>query len=103
MRPKGSPKTAGSGRKKGTPNRNTIPCQELADSLGINPFEVLLRFAAGQYKALGIKKPLDPAIRAKAASEAVKYLHHQLRAHEHKGDLGIKVTIVDYTREKPNA
>jgi hypothetical protein len=100
MRPKGSPKTPGSGRKKGSKNKNSVPCRDLADHLGINPFEVLLLFAAGQYGALGIKKPLDPALRAKAAADATKMIHAQPRA-PITGEVGIKVTVIDYT-DKPN-
>lgn len=94
----GTPKPAGSGRKKGTPNKNTIPADELADRLGINPYEVLLRYAAGDAKALGLKS-VESGVRAKAAAEATKYLHSQRRSM----DIGIKepirVIIEDYTRK----
>lgn len=107
------PRPQGSGRKKGTPNKDAPPCAEIAAKLGIEPFEVLLRFAAGDWEGLGyaeeryvthmdkfgtyVKWTIDPAVRARAAAEATKYLHTQLRATEITGDLGITLKVEDYT------
>lgn len=44
------------GRSKGTLNKKTRDLYEIMDRLECNPFEVLLHFAKGDYKALG----LDP-------------------------------------------
>lgn len=49
-------KTKTGGRVKGTPNKKTRDLFEIAERLDCNPFEVLLHFAKGDYKALG----LDP-------------------------------------------
>jgi hypothetical protein len=92
----GQPKHPGSGRKPGTPNRATREAQELADQLGINPFEVLLRFAAGDTDALGLKpyvdgkgRHRDPAVpldlRMQAAAAASRFLLPQLKAVEMTG------------------
>lgn len=85
------------GRSKGTPNKKTLQAQELADSLGINPFEVLLHFIAGDYKALKLEKTktlytsagesyevdmITPEIRLQAAKEAVQYLLPKRKALE---------------------
>lgn len=97
--PRGTPRPPNSGRKKGTPNKNSVPVAELADLLGINPAEILLRFASGDAKALGLKSIAVP-VRAKAAADAAKYIHAQ----KHQSDLNIKevqVTIRDYTSKVP--
>lgn len=89
-------KVPGSGRKKGTPNKVRTPdLQNLAEELGINPFEVLLCYAAGDWQALGYKKECDtkytiqgepyevrvitPEVRVKAAAEACQYLFAKKR------------------------
>lgn len=92
----GDSRPAGAGRKPGTPNRPTRRAQELADQLGIDPFEVLLRFAAGDTEALGLKSyvdgkgrqrdpmvPLD--LRMQAAAAAARFLLPQLKAVEVTG------------------
>lgn len=93
MGAKGQSRTGG--RKKGTPNKLTKELQELTEKLGIDPFEVLLRLAAGDWRGLGypkgiaigpfgIKCPtIDPSVRAKAASEACSYLFPKRKAIEH--------------------
>jgi hypothetical protein len=101
------------GRVKGTPNRTTLPLQELAQKLNCNPFEILLRFAMGDAKGLGyaldtveqttpkgdiIEKPLiTPEIRVKAASEAAQYLYPKRKAIEHSGE----ITSVQVEKLKP--
>lgn len=84
MGAKGSTKTGG--RKKGVPNKLTKELQDLTERLGVDPFEVLLMIAAGDWKGLGYPKgiaigpfgirypTIDPSVRAKAASEACGYL-----------------------------
>lgn len=86
--PKGRVKTGG--RKKGTPNKQAEELRDIADRLGVNPFEVLLLFAKGDWKALGYKKrkyapdpEIHPSIRARAAAEANQYLHPKRKAIEH--------------------
>lgn len=81
------------GRKKGTRNRNTIEAQLLAKEMGVNPLQILLWIAAGDYKALGynseyietkFKKeeriPLN--MRKSAAKEVLPYLTPQLKSIE---------------------
>lgn len=101
------------GRGKGTPNKNTLPLQQLADKLGCSPFEILCRFAIGDAKGLGyttdivhsttskgeiIEKPLiGPELRVKAASEAAQYLYPKRKAIEHSGE----ITSVQVEKLKP--
>jgi hypothetical protein len=112
-RPKGSAKIGG--RQKGTPNKATYNAQEIAERLGIHPFEVICHTVAGNWKALGyktesveqctpdggilLKDRITLDMRLKAAIEACKYLHTQLKAVEVKNsaeDAGFKVIIEDY-------
>lgn len=73
----------------------------LADELGVQPFEILLRAAAGDWRGLGYSSgfetkytangtayevdilPID--LRIAAAKEAAQYLHPKKRAIEHSG------------------
>jgi hypothetical protein len=53
MRPKGSPKTPGSGRKKGTPNKKTEALLELLERKNFSPAEAMIyvyRKAIKEYK-----------------------------------------------------
>lgn len=103
MRPKGSGKTPGSGRKKGTPNKDVLPLEQKAQELGVDPFEILLHFASGNWKALGYdaetrtyftaagieaEEPIiKPEHRLKAATEACSYIHAKRKAVEMKVEL----------------
>ena len=105
------------GRKKGTRNKNSVIIEEMAIKLGVSPFEVLLRFADGDWKGLGYEnecyfseKPdgavkmgyvITPESRLKAAESAAKYLYPQKQAITHSvdGDSGIKVVVEDYSKE----
>lgn len=90
------------GRKKGTPNKSTLPLKELAEKLDVDPFEVLLRFAAEDWKGLGyeartetkftpqglevVEYVIAPQMRLKAAAEACQYLHPKRKAVEQTVD-----------------
>jgi hypothetical protein len=92
------------GRQKGTPNKIKADLRAIAKKMGIDPFEVLLLFASGNWKKLGYDKEryisgmneygvfekwtIDPAVRAKAAAEAAQYLFPKLKAIEHTGKDG---------------
>lgn len=90
------------GRAKGTPNRSTIELQKKAHELGVDPFEILCLFAKGDWQTLGYKSEvfvtidgeksssyrltIDPAVRAKCASEIASYLFPKRKAIEHSSD-----------------
>ena len=91
------------GRKKGTPNKSIDPLKERAEKLKIDPFEILLLFANGDWESLGypaatfVKEGstfvneelyIKPETRARAAAEACQYLHPKLKAIEHTGKDG---------------
>jgi hypothetical protein len=77
------------GKPKGAVHGFTQKAKEVAARLGIDPFEILLRFAAGDWKALGYKSEkyskkstrfiISPETRAKAAQEATQYIVPKLR------------------------
>lgn len=114
--PKGRPKPEGSGRKKGTLNKSSWDARAIAEELGINPMEFLLKFAAGDWKGLGydnecffVEKPdgavkmgfvVTPDLRVKASAEAAKYLFPTKKAIEVSnspdGD-GFKIIVEDYS------
>jgi hypothetical protein len=53
-----------------------------ADDMGVDVFEILLKFAAGDAGALGIEEPIAPALRLKAALEAAQYIYPKRKAIE---------------------
>ncbi len=76
--------------RKGSPNKDTVDAKALSQSLGIDPFEILLHFAAGNWDKLGYKEPtkeikvaggagyevdvISPELRVSAAKDAANYL-----------------------------
>jgi hypothetical protein len=98
MRPPGSPKTPGSGRKKGTPNKKTGEVAQLFQRLNSDPLEVLALMAKGDWAALGYKKPppmkLALELRFWAAKEGAQYLHPKRKAIEVKAEVESKGTGV---------
>lgn len=112
-RPVGLPKTGG--RKKGSPNKRTRELIERADAIGVDPFEILLRFAKGDWKGLGYESEtmtkiaaggvkveierIDPELRMKAAAEAAQYLYPKRKAIELKSDQESPIEV--YLRMDP--
>lgn len=96
MAAKGQRKTGG--RKRGTPNKRTEPLIERAEKLGIDPFEILLHFAKGNWECLGYESAtttaftnagiefeeptISPELRVTAAKAACEYLHPKRKAIE---------------------
>jgi hypothetical protein len=72
------------GKPKGAVHSFTRAARETAARLDIDPFEILLHFAAGDHRHLGYDKPIDPWIRCRAAQEAAQYILPKLRAIEQK-------------------
>jgi hypothetical protein len=117
--PKGHPRYGG--REKGKPNRSTLELQEIARKHECDPFEILILFAKGDYKALGYEKErvvsvnfetgeevkvltITPELRQKSAKDACEYLHAKRKAIELKpdGDTEKKIeSIEDFLRKLP--
>jgi len=88
-------KSAG-GRPKGSKNKNSIKSQEIAESMGVDPLEVLLMFVAGDWKGLGYDSPTHEMIlnggivveveriplsmRQKAAKDVMPYIKPALKS-----------------------
>lgn len=101
-------------RPKGVPNRKTTELQEIAERIGVNPFEILCLFAKEDWKGLGYEKAtytkvfqdggtmeierISPELRFQAAKEASKYLFPQRKAVElsTQDDAGFKIIVEDY-------
>jgi hypothetical protein len=106
------------GRQKGTPNRRILPLREKANELGVDPFEVLLRFAKGDWEGLGYHEEkevvgysqsgdaiedytITPETRMQAAKSACEYLYPKLKAVEHSGPDGsdLPAAVIIYKTE----
>lgn len=91
------------GRKKGTLNKKTQDQLEIAKKHKISPFEILLFFASGDWKALGFKSEtkirytssgegyevphITPEHRLKAASECCQYLYPKRKSIQITNDI----------------
>jgi hypothetical protein len=86
------------GRKKGTPNKKSLPLAEIASQIDVDPFRILLLIAKGAWEELGFQGPTKIQLgasgvpyhvevitldhRLKAAAEASQYLYPKLKAIE---------------------
>ncbi len=101
-------------RPKGSKNRRTRLVEEIADRFDIDPFEVLMMIAAGDWKGLGYEtkskitytaqgieveeENVPLAQRCQAAKEAAKYLYAQKQSVSlSTGDSGVEIIVKDYT------
>lgn len=104
------------GRPKGSKNIRSITVEMIAARFKIDPFEVLMMIAAGDWKGLGYKEETktsfaasgiefeEPWIklsdRVQAAKEAAKYLYSQKQSVQvSTGESGIKIIIEDYSKK----
>lgn len=104
------------GRQKGSLNKRTQLVEDIAARFDLDPFEVLMLFMMGDWKALGYEnecyfaeKPdgeikmgyvIPPELRMNAAKEASKYLYAQKKAVElSSGETGIKIIVEDYLKK----
>lgn len=105
------------GRLKGSKNKHSFQVEEIAQKFDVEPFEVLMMIAVGDWKGLGFDSPNktsftsagieyeEPHIklsdRVQAAKEACKYLYSQKQSVAvSTGDQGFKVVVEDYTQAK---
>jgi hypothetical protein len=97
------------GRTKGVPNKRNQNLIDLAADLDINPIEILLKFAAGDFRGLGYASGqttseggtdwvISPEMRLQAAAKVAPYLYPKRKAVEINtsaetlGDLILKAT-----------
>jgi len=111
---KGQSKVAGSGRKKGTINKKSQALADRAAELGIDPFEILLFYAAGDYEKLGCsefvvktspdgstweEEAIPHQLRQKSAKDVAEYIHPKLKSVEISGGLDTTTeTYEEYLR-----
>lgn len=76
---KGGPKTPGSGRKKGTPNRFTQNLMGICEEKGLDVFESLVEIA--------LDKDPENKDRFPALKELAQYLYPKRKALEHSGEI----------------
>lgn len=105
------------GRQKGAKGKMNFNAMELAQELGIDPLEFLLRMARGDYEYFGFTEPnkvsytnagiefeepnLKMSDRVTCAKEAAKYLHSAKQAMAISTDeAGFKITVEDYSKKK---
>lgn len=74
------PKTPGSGRKKGTPNKRTQQAAEILAEVGCDPLRKMAEIASDP------NTPLD--LRVKLYSDLSQYVHPRRKAVEHTGAEG---------------
>ncbi len=90
---RGAPKPAGSGRRKGTPNRATAEISERLAELGCDPIEGMASIAANE---------ANPAeLRGRMYAELAQYVYPKRKAVEHSGYGGDPVTIRIAYVDKP--
>ncbi len=99
---KGKPRHPDAGRRAGTKNKRTEEAQALCERLGVDPLEILLLMAKGDWKALGYEDKqklipigdgqtllvdrIDEQLRQKAAKDALPYVRPQLKSVELTGE-----------------
>lgn len=107
----GHPKPVNAGRKKGTPNKTNQNLVDLAQKLKVDPFEILLHFAAGNWRKLGyssetlittnadgnttVRPYITPEMRVNAASRACEYLYPKRKALELDTGKGIIPYVIE--------
>jgi hypothetical protein len=106
------------GRVKGSKNKHSYNAEEIAQRLGVNPLEILLQFAAGDWEGLGydssvtvaesqggdkgtfIKYTITPELRASSADKACKYLFSAKQALDVMSDgKAIQINVIDYLKK----
>ena len=79
---KGVPRPENAGRKKGSKNKKTLAAHLKAQEMNIDPFEMLLLFAANRFEELGYAKQIPMDIRFNAVKEACTYMLPKKRSVE---------------------
>jgi hypothetical protein len=97
------------GRKKDTPNKKSKDLIDLAEQMSVSPFEIMLHFASGNFKALGMKEyqikssgmgktyeelSILPEMRLNAAYKAAQFLHPKRKAIEIRQETSSKISFV---------
>lgn len=101
-------------RTKGSKNKHSFQVEELAQKFDVEPFEILMQIATGNWKFFGFSGPTKTTFtpqgieveelnirmqeRCQAAKDACKYLYSQKQAIAHSGQIdGFKIVVEDYS------
>lgn len=79
--PKGKPRPEGAGRKKGTPNKNSLDLLRICEEKGVDVFAEMVSIAM---------TTTLPEVRFKMFSQIAEYLYPKRKALEHSGHLGME-------------
>lgn len=105
------------GKVKGSKNKDPLQLEERAKKLGVDVFEIMTKFVAGDWEGLGylnetyvmenasgatkIGYTITPEMRLTAGKELMKYIYSQKKAVElNSGPEGFRVVLEDYTSKK---
>ena len=88
-------------RTKGAKNKHSFNAELLAQKFDLQPLEILLMIAHGQWEELGCATSYDISLpdRLRAAEKACAYLYSQKQAVQVAGELGLKIIVEDYTKK----
>lgn len=103
------------GRPKGSKNKHSFKVEEIAQKFEVEPFEYMMRIAAGDWKFFGFDGPTKTTFtpqgieieelnipikeRAQMAKEASKYLYSAKQAVQVSGEMGIKIIVEDFLKK----
>lgn len=103
------------GRRKGSRSRKIGLVEAIAGKFNQDPFEILMRFASGDWKGLGydsevyvmenaqggtkIGYTIPPELRASCAKEAAQYLYAKRKEEPEQLDEPIEVMSIEEKRE----
>lgn len=118
------PRTPGSGRTKGTPNKRTVEVQERLASLGCDPIKAMALIVCQDALKLAVdagyitqeaanEDPVGsreracelypPELRAKMASELAQYVAPKRKAVEHSGEIQTSLPVIPIQGPPPAA
>lgn len=99
------------GRQAGTQNKRTLMVKAIADKVQVDPLEVIMRFAAGDWAGLGYKEEhyfyetnsgaikmefvITPEMRLSAAKDAATYLYARKKEADIEEEDAIDITPED--------
>lgn len=95
----GTPKTPGSGRQKGTPNKHAssfrAALRDYCEQIGADPHYFLADVVADEQADFGL--------RVSAAKELAQYIEPKLKAVEHSGEMQHEVKMLVHRYGKSDA
>ncbi len=104
------------GSRKGCKNKHTFQVEEIAHKFRVEPFEIMMRIASGDWEFFDFPSPtkmtftpqgieieelnIPMELRGKMAEKACRYLYSQKQAVEVTAPEGIEIIVRDYMAKK---